>query len=161
MQESPLKVQNHRAERNQSSVFSWNRPHSYWDVVGAHLPLAFASGIALAVSMLAPCHVLPFGTCIFLKFTGHPCPFCGFTRSFWAMAGGDWSFALINCPLACLLYVGTAIVFAWNMAALLLGIRISRGRFLKRYIVPASWKFSAVGALLVLNWAYRLGLGLR
>jgi hypothetical protein len=142
-------------------IVSWNRPPFYWDVVGAHLPLALASGTALAVSLLGPFHVAPFGACIFLKFSGYPCPFCGFTRSFQAMASGDWAFALRNCPLACVLYMGTAIVFAWNMAALLLGLRIARGRFLKlgRGLVP--WMFGAISTLLVLNWAYRLVLGLK
>ncbi|MCP4669103.1 MAG: DUF2752 domain-containing protein [Deltaproteobacteria bacterium] len=143
------------------AVFSWNRPPSYWDVVGVHFPLALASGIALAVSMWVPFRLLSLVPCTFLQFTGYPCPFCGFSRSFWAMSGGDWAFAFRNCPLACLMYMGTAIVFAWNMAALLLGLRIARGRFLKlgRGLVP--WFIGASSALLVLNWAYRLGLGLR
>jgi len=143
------------------AIFSWNRPPSYWDVVGAHLPLALASGTALAVSMLGPCHLLSLGPCTFLQFSGYPCPFCGFTRSFSAMAGGDWVFALRNSPLACLLYMGTAIVFAWNMTALLLGLRIARGRFLKVGRGLGPWLFGAMSSLLVLNWAYRLSLGLQ
>ena len=143
------------------AIFSWGRPHSYWDVVGVHFPLALASGTALVLSMLGPCQLLHFGPCTFLQFSGYPCPFCGFTRSFWAMAGGEWAFAIRNCPLAFFLYIGTAMVFAWNMTALLLGLRIERGRFLKlgRGLLP--WKFGAISALLVLNWAYRLGVGLQ
>jgi hypothetical protein len=77
------------------------------------------------------------------------------------MAGGDWAFALRNCPLACVLYMGTAILFAWNMVGLLLGFRIARGRFLKPGRRLAPWMFGAISMLFVLNWAYRLVLGLK
>ena len=141
--------------------FSWTRPRSYWDVMGTHFPLALVSGLTLLVSAWVPLKALPLVPCTFLRFTHYPCPFCGLTRSFWAMAHGDWAFAANNAPLACLIYLATAAVFAWNAAGLLLGIRISRGPRLGR---GAGWgrAMAVVGLLLlILNWAYRLGHGLR
>jgi hypothetical protein len=143
------------------SVITLTRPHSYWDVVGAHLPLALLSGIALLVSKWVSYRMLPLMPCTFLQLTGYPCPFCGFTRSFWAMASGDLTFAVTNCPLACLAYFGTVLMFAWNMAALVLGVRISRGRSLQMGRGRARWMFCIISALFVLNWAYRLCLGLQ
>jgi hypothetical protein len=61
--------------------------------------------------------------CTFLSLTGYPYPFCGFTRSFWAIAEGDWTFAVNNTPLACLAYIATALLFAWHITALLIGVR--------------------------------------
>ena len=143
------------------SLFSWTRPVSYWDVVGAHFPLSLITGTALLLSNLVPCNLLPLKRCAFLHLTGYPCPFCGFTRSFWAMAGGDWAFAIHNCPLGCVVYILTAIIFAWNVSGLLLGVRITRGRRLRFGIIRARWIIGIVSVLVVLNWAYRLGFGLK
>lgn len=148
-------------EISPSPFFSWTRPCSYWDVVGLHLPFALVTGIALFLSEWVSCDIVPIKQCTFLWLTGYPCPFCGFTRSFWAMAGGDWSFAIHNCPLACLVYAGVALVFAWNTTGLLLGIRITRGRFLRLRPGLGRRAIFLVTVLFVLNWAYRLSLGLK
>jgi hypothetical protein len=150
-----------RMEPRHSPFLSYTRPLSYWDVVGVHFPLALVSGIVLFVSRWVPSHLLPLRPCTFLNLTGYPCPFCGFTRSFQAMAHGDWAFALYSAPLALLLYMAVAIVFAWNAAGLLLGIQISFGRSLR---LKSHWTRRAMAIfaiLLILNWAYRLSLGLK
>lgn len=144
-----------------SPLFSWSTPPSYWDVTGIHLPLALASGIPLLLSYLIPCDVLPLKPCTFQWLTGYPCPFCGFTRSFWAISEGDWAFSLYNCPLACVVYVASAVAFLWNGAALLFGVRISRGRHLRPRPGQGWWFFGIICVSVALNWVYRLSIGLK
>ena len=141
--------------------FSWTRPVSYWDVVGSHFPAALVAGIALLLSSLVPLHLLPLKRCTFLGLMGYPCPFCGFTRSFWAMAKCDWAFAVYNCPLACLMYIMIVLFFAWNLMGMLVGIKIVRGRFLRLKVGHGRWAIGLVCVLFILNWAYRLAIGLK
>ena len=150
-----------RIQTGLSAFLSFTRPRSYWDVVGLHLPLALVTGLALLLANTGACGFLPVKRCTFLWLTGYPCPFCGFTRSFQAMAHGDWMFAVQNCPLACILYIAVAFVFAWNMTGLLLGVKIIRGRLMR--LRPGTGRRAAffVGVLIILNWAYRLSLGLK
>lgn len=148
-------------EAKPSSFLSWIRPRSYWDVVGQHLPLSLVTGIALLLSNRVSCELLPLKHCTFLGLTGYPCPFCGFTRSFWAMAGGDWSFVVQNCPLVWLVYFAVVIVFAWNTTGLLLGVKIIRGRYLRLRSGQGRWAIGLVSALFILNWVFRLSLGLK
>ena len=137
---------------------SWIRPDSYWDVVVAHLPLALMTGIALLLPHLISSDSLPLQECTFLSLTGYPCQFCGFTRSFWAIAEGDWAFAVNNTPLACLAYIATALLFAWHIAALLTGVRVTSGLLHLLKSFHAGW---LIVTMLVLNWVYRLALGLK
>ena len=150
-----------QTKSNISAFLTWTRPRSYWVVIGLHLPLALVTGIALVLANFGKCDFLPLKQCTFLWLTGYPCPFCGFTRSFWAMANGDWVFASQNCPLACLLYIVVLFVFAWNVTGLLLGYKIMRGPLLR--LRPGTGRRAAcfVGILVVLNWIYRLSLGLK
>jgi len=137
---------------------SWKRQESYWDVVVAHLPLALITGIALLLPYLVSYDFLPLKKCTFLSLTGYPCPFCGFTRSFWAIAEGNWVFAVNNAPMACLTYISTALLFAWHMTALLIGIRVVSGLFHLLKSCHAGW---IIVAMFILNWVYRLTLGLK
>ena len=56
--------------------------------------------------------------CPFYSFTGHPCPFCGGTRSFAEMWQGNTSAALRYHPLGPVLFV-LSLVVAVAVAALL------------------------------------------
>jgi len=143
------------------SLSVWTRPRSYWDVVGKHLPLALLSGTALLVASLVPLHLLPMRSCTFLNLTGYPCPFCGFNRSFWAMARWDWAYAFHEAPLACLLYMTVVLTFVVNALGLLLGRQIRLSRLLSPQRIYVRWIFIVVSALFFLNWFYRLALGLR
>lgn len=136
------------------------RPLSYWNVVVAHLPVALASGAALLISFFVPIDRFPFRICTFFWLTGYPCPFCGLTRSFAAMAHGEWSYAVGNSPLAGILYLVVAVVFVWNVAGLLLSVKISRGQFLKPNTIRSRWILATFIVLLVINWLYRLSMGL-
>lgn len=139
--------------------FSWTRPQSYWDVVALHLPLALITGMPLLISCLVPLKLLPMIPCTFLRFSGYPCPFCGFTRAFWAMSHGAWPDALLGCPLAVLLYVLIVCVFIWNAAGLLGGIIIARGTMLRFDPRQAGWIIGLIFVLFLINWAYRLSMG--
>ena len=149
------------SSRLSKQFLSLSRPPSYWDVAGVHLPLALVTGIALFLANWVPCDILPLRHCTFLQFTGYPCPFCGFTRSFWAIADGDWAFAMQNCPLSCLIYIATVLVFGWNTTALLFNVRIRRGPLLRLSRVQARLGIYFVIMLFVLNWIYRLSNGLK
>ncbi|VBB43156.1 hypothetical protein TRIP_B250251 [uncultured Desulfatiglans sp.] len=133
-----------------------HRPPSWWDVAGRHLPLALIGAVPLALAHFVPISRLPGVPCLFLKWTGVPCPFCGYTRSFWAMAQGDWAFAFRNAPLACLFYGAAILLLLWNGGALLSGCRFSRGRLLQ---IPGrlTGPLILIGALLLLSqWLYRI-----
>ncbi len=136
----------------------WSRPNSYWDVMAAHLPVALITGIALMLPHMVACDDLPLITCTFLNLTGYPCPFCGLTRSFWALSHGNWALAVHHAPLACVIYVATAFLFAWHSTALLTGLRIRSSllRLLKSRIAVG-----LTGAMVILNWAYRLISGFK
>ena len=137
------------------------RPPSYWDVVGHHAPLALATGIALAASRFLPVQRLPLKFCLFSRGTGYPCPFCGMTRTFVAMAHAQWSAAWHNSPLAAGLFILTGLTFLWHALALAFGVRVVPGPAL-RPGPRATRALLAGGALLVLlNWAYRLHAGLK
>ena len=139
--------------------FSWTRPQSYWDVVGVHMPLTLITGIPLLISSLFPLQLLPMIPCTLLRFTGYPCPFCGFTHAFWAMSHGAWSDALLGYPLAGLLYVLIVFVFIWNAAGLLGGIVISRGAMFRLGPRQAVWIIALIFVLFLINWIYRLSMG--
>jgi len=144
-----------------SRWFSWTRPQAYGDVVVNHMPVALVTGISLLLSWLVPLHLLPLLPCTLLRITGYPCPFCGFTRSFWAISAGDWSFALYNYPLSALLYGIIALVFVWHAGALIFGVRITRGFALGFSHLKIRWVMGFVSVLFLINWIYRLNMGLK
>ncbi|OGV43334.1 MAG: hypothetical protein A2X46_06790 [Lentisphaerae bacterium GWF2_57_35] len=137
------------------------RPRSLWDSVGAHFPAALVTGILLLLAIFAPLDRMPIPTCTFLQWTGYPCPFCGSTRAFMDMAQGRYVEAFSGHPWASVLYLLTALVFAWNCAALLGGVVLKKGRLLKppRAIRAALWALLA--AALLATWFYRLAMGLK
>lgn len=147
--------------RDRHWLFSVEKPRHYLDAVGAHFPLAFVSGLVLLVSYLLPGGKMIIRTCGFFRLTGYPCPFCGVTRSFSALAHGMWNYALTDCPLGILLYGVTALVFAWNAAGLLFGVKIHRGRWLCPGRRVGWFLFGLFVALTLANWLYRLALGLK
>jgi len=133
----------------------------YKTVLAHHLPLALIAGGVLLAAALLPLDRIPYTICTFLRLTGYPCPSCGLTRGFVAMAHGQWLAVLHACPLAALLYVATALVFAVNTAALLCGVRLTIGRWLKWSARARVVFLCFFGVLILLNWIYRLALGLK
>ncbi len=142
------------------SLASWLRPPSYWTVVVYHFPLAIFSAAALILPYCVAIKGLPQIPCTFLHLTGYPCPLCGMTRSFWAIALGRWGEAWANCPLAFAVYLLVAGIFLWNTAAMATGVVLSRGPLLRPKSGYRKAALITMVVLLALNWAYRIGMGL-
>jgi Protein of unknown function (DUF2752) len=69
-------------------------------------------------SVLHPVHAtLP--VCPFLQITGHPCPFCGGTRSFAYVWNGDLAHAVRLYPLGPVMFVATMVAIPVLLGALL------------------------------------------
>ena len=136
-----------------------NKPSSIrLENFGTRLALILITGIPLLLTFMVPIKGLLLFECPFLTVTGLPCPFCGFTRSFWAISAGDWIFATINSPLSWLLYAVVVILFAWNAGCLLLQ---NPNAFLLSLTRNQANRAAKVAlALILLNWIYRLSFSL-
>lgn len=89
--------------------------------------------------------------CPFYYLTGHPCPFCGGTRSFAYMWRGDIADAVRLYPLGPVLFAGTIVT-----VGSLLGGAIT-GRTWKPRLSYAQWRGVAVGAVaaVLMSWALK------
>jgi hypothetical protein len=92
--------------------------------------------------------------CSFLARTGYPCPSCGLTTSFAAMARGDVAAAAVAHPFGAALFVVIAVVGAVGLAEL-----VSDRDVLRRLRPGAWWAIAAVAGLL-LGWGAKIALGL-
>lgn len=90
--------------------------------------------------------------CPFFYITGHPCPFCGGTRSFAYMWQGDLADSVRLFPLGPALFMGT-FVAAGALAVGALGGRTWTPRF-----TGAQWRGLAIGAVIaiVLSWTLKV-----
>lgn len=137
------------------------RPVRYWDVVFAHLPLAAVSGITLGLAAFTPAHWSFHSACTFVALTGYPCLFCGGTRAFRAMAQGQWQQAFADSPFAAALFIFAAAVLVWNLAGLLSGRQLRFGSRLRFWSGRGKVVAIALVLLLLANWIYRIGMGLK
>lgn len=74
---------------------------------------ALAAGLLAFFWWLSPPDEPSFRFCPFYWFTGRPCPLCGITRAFCALAKGHWSEALRFHALSPLAFVMFFSLF-WN-----------------------------------------------
>jgi hypothetical protein len=90
--------------------------------------------------------------CPFFYLTGHPCPFCGGTRSFAYMWEGDFSDAVRLFPLGPLFFAGA---FA-GAAALVVGT--VTGRTWSPRLTRMQWKLLGIGAAsaIAVSWALKV-----
>jgi hypothetical protein len=90
--------------------------------------------------------------CPFFAITGHPCPFCGGTRSFAYMWQGDMANAVRLYPLGPALFAGT-IAGIGGLAAGLVTNRTWAPR-----LTQVQWRALSIGAvsLLVLSWTLKV-----
>jgi hypothetical protein len=90
--------------------------------------------------------------CPFYYFTGHPCPFCGGTRSFAYMWQGDLTDSVRLYPLGPALFASTFVA----AAGLAVGA-VSR-RTWTPHFTAAQWRALAIGAVsaIVLSWALKV-----
>lgn len=135
-------------------------PRPRRDIAGIRLAMALCAGIPLLLTFLVPIKRLIFFECPFLSITGLSGPFCGFTRSLWAISAGEWTHATVNCPLAWLLYAALVSGFALNLIYILPGIRMRGPWVLSLTRVQANRAIGILLALVLLNWIYRLWFGL-
>ncbi len=132
---------------------------SYAGVARRHLPWAIVTGSVLLVSAWIPYDTLEWRLCGFLRLTGYSCMFCGFSRAFGALTAGDFRYAMTYAPASILLYALTGIAFLWNATGLVLARRVVPGRWMRA--VRPRWWISALAAVILLNWIYRLSMGYR
>lgn len=90
--------------------------------------------------------------CPFYYLTGHPCPFCGGTRSFAYMWRGDIADAVRLYPLGPALFAGTLL----GAGGLLTGA--ITGRTWTPRLTPGQWRLVGIGAgsALLLSWALKV-----
>ena len=90
--------------------------------------------------------------CPFYYFTGHPCPFCGGTRSFAFMWQGDLADSVRLYPLGPALFAGTFVVAAGLVAGAV------SGRTWTPHFTAAQWRALAIGAAsaIVLSWSLKV-----
>jgi hypothetical protein len=138
---------------NRARWIQWERPARYGAVIERHLPWALVAGLVWLATFI-PLRWLPIQPCTMLKWTGVPCPFCGYTRSFSAISAGAWHEAILNAPLAPILYLLMAGVFIWHVAGLATGHLIRRGPALSGRRLTIL--LVILGLLALGNWLYRL-----
>jgi hypothetical protein len=90
--------------------------------------------------------------CPFFYLTGHPCPFCGGTRSFAYMWQGDLSNAVRLFPLGPLFFAGS---FA---GAAGLAVGAVTGRTWSARLTGPQWRLLLVGAVsaVFVSWALKV-----
>jgi hypothetical protein len=90
--------------------------------------------------------------CPFYYMTGHPCPFCGGTRSFAYMWKGDLSDAVRMYPFGPALFAGTIV----GVGGLVSGA--IAGRTWTPRLTAAQWKGIGAGAaaVLLMSWALKV-----
>jgi hypothetical protein len=119
--------------------------------LGILLPLALWLVYTRAYWILQASHISA-PVCPFYYFTGHPCPFCGGTRSFAYMWEGDISNAVRLYPLGPVLFAGTVLTVGGLAAG------IVTGRTWTPRLTAMQWKLVGVGAVtaLLISWALKV-----
>jgi hypothetical protein len=145
----------------------------------AYLPSSARGGLPLAATRLLPAdrrrdfgialvlvvwlvytrvywvlHALHLGApvCPFYFLTGHPCPFCGGTRSFAYMWGGDVSDAVRLYPLGPALFAGTFGAIGGLVAGAV------SGRSLRPRLTATQWRGVLLGTVVtvLISWALKV-----
>jgi len=90
--------------------------------------------------------------CPFFYLTGHPCPFCGGTRSFAYMWQGDMADAVRLYPLGPALFAGTLL----GMGGL--GAGLVSGRTWSPRLTSQQWRLLTIGGVsaLMISWALKV-----
>jgi hypothetical protein len=90
--------------------------------------------------------------CPFYYVTGHPCPFCGGTRSFAYMWEGDISDAVRLYPVGPAFFLGT-VIGAGGLAAGLV-----TGRTWTPRLTSMQWRLLTIGGVsaLIISWALKV-----
>jgi hypothetical protein len=96
--------------------------------------------------------VSPIPPCLFHQVTGQPCPMCGATRSFVALAHGDIARSVYLYPLAPVLFLAMLIGIVYGAWALTQGKRVR--------LDPSARTQRRIGLIILLafalNWLAKL-----
>ncbi|MGH7765772.1 MAG: DUF2752 domain-containing protein [Candidatus Dormibacteraceae bacterium] len=90
--------------------------------------------------------------CPFYYLTGHPCPFCGGTRSFAYMWKGDFADAVRLYPLGPALFAGTFVGMAGIAAGAI------TGRTWTPRLTSTQWRLLGIGVVsaVLVSWALKV-----
>src|SRR3989442_1169519 len=122
-----------------------------WRDLGILLPLVVWLVYTRVYWILQASHISA-PLCPFYYFTGHPCPFCGGTRSFAYMWEGDISNAVRLYPLGPALFMGTILGTGG------LAVGLVTGRTWSQRLTSRHWQLLitfGVSALLI-SWALKV-----
>jgi len=89
--------------------------------------------------------------CILRRLTGLPCPTCGMTRSFSAIARGDLWPAVAAHPLGPLTFAASLLLLVRSA-----GIALTGRRWMDRVARVMVWSLPFVAAALLALWVWRL-----
>lgn len=125
-----------------------------WLLLPAGFLFVTAVGIGLQPNPagLGTHRALGLPQCLFLQWTGLPCPSCGLTTSFTHLLHGHLGAAFAAHPMGPLLFVAFAAGAVLSMAEFL-NFRTPLSRFLRGQGV--SWAYGAL-ALFLATWIFRL-----
>jgi len=149
-----------------SSLFNISHPAeraNYWNTYAGNIFLFVFSGGILVTAHFFPIDRFPLAFCTWKYLTGFPCPTCGFTRAFCDFANGKWAAGVYLCPFALVGFILIALACVYSAAAIatsLFGLRILPGKIMQ--LSPKKTALLAVFffLLLLVNWFYRLAMGL-
>ncbi|HEY8739439.1 MAG TPA: DUF2752 domain-containing protein [Candidatus Dormibacteraeota bacterium] len=96
--------------------------------------------------------IQPIPQCLFYQVTGIPCPFCGGTRSFAAIAHGNLGAAAHVFPIGPLMFAALVVAVVYCCWVLVSGrkVQVVLDDRLRRGLILAA------GALLLVNWASKI-----
>jgi hypothetical protein len=95
--------------------------------------------------------------CPFRAMTGYPCPGCGMTRAFSAIAHGEWWRAVRYNPLSPLLFLAAIAIWA-SAAATLLNWQAARSLLAR--LRPSTLAANVLLLIVMLWWITRLAVGI-
>jgi hypothetical protein len=138
-----------------------DRPRASLRIRGAALFAPCAAVLCVAV-WLTPSSA-GYGThqqlglppCSFLSRTGYPCPSCGLTSSFAAMAHGRLAEALRDHPFGPVLVLAVAAVGLCGLAELASGHDV-----VLRVLRPGAWWAVVATAGLLAGWGIKIAMGM-
>ncbi|NCD31785.1 MAG: DUF2752 domain-containing protein [Spartobacteria bacterium] len=142
------------------AIVSWNADVPYTSVLLVHGLPVLAAALVMGCSLWIPLQWIPVRHCLFLRITGYPCFFCGYTRAFWSMSQGHVMHAWQDCPLAAGVWLAVVFFLAFHAGACVLRLRLRLSPSLRRHFSFRSLVFFGMGVI-VLNWCYRLAMGLK
>jgi len=133
-----------------------------WQPPGEGRPGLEIAGGLVALGVLVAARLLPSGffswnTCWFHRVTGRPCPSCGATRAFLALARGRWIEGIAHNPLFAGIFLGLIVLVVYAAWVVLLRkpcLRISFNSGREKGIFCI-----ILGLVMLINWAYLIYAG--